>query len=446
MGITRRADGTILHANELLGGLLALQHPQLIGRRASEFYCDPADREAVLVLVKRDGFVRNHELCLKAADGAIRWVALSMRPATFDGESALISGFYDVTARKEAEDEVRESEERWRSLSENAPVIIATVDREGTILATNRTLPPFSLEQVVGTRVYDYIAGEHHERVQRALEDTFEARTSRQFEVLGTGPVGTAAWYDVRLGPRMRHGGVASATWIATDVTEQKRSQDELREREELYVSVVENVSEIIFMVTVEADRLLGPVQFANARTNEILGLDSDRLVDRPAIWYQAIHRGDRTRVATKVRQAFADGQPIVLAYRFRHGRTGKYVWLESNFVPRVDGDGRTVAFLGVTRDITERKREEKHLKRVASAVERSVEGRMPKEKRYDLTFREMTVLQLVASGQSDKEIAATLNISVGTTHVHVANVLGKMDARSRTEAAVRAVKEGLAI
>ena len=69
----------------------------------------------------------------------------------------------------------------------------------------------------------------------------------------------------------------------------------------------------------------------------------------------------------------------------------------------------------------------------------------MPKEMRYGLTFREMAVLQLVASGQSDKEIATLLNISPRTAHVHIANVLRKMEARSRTEAAVRAVKEGLA-
>ena len=60
------------------------------------------------------------------------------------------------------------------------------------------------------------------------------------------------------------------------------------------------------------------------------------------------------------------------------------------------------------------------------------------------LTGRELEVLRLVAAGRSNREIAAELFISAKTASVHVSNILAKLDAASRTEAAAIAHREGL--
>jgi DNA-binding NarL/FixJ family response regulator len=60
------------------------------------------------------------------------------------------------------------------------------------------------------------------------------------------------------------------------------------------------------------------------------------------------------------------------------------------------------------------------------------------------LTSRELEVLRLVAAGQSNREIAAVLVISPKTASVHVSNILGKLGAATRTEAAVKAHELGL--
>jgi len=62
----------------------------------------------------------------------------------------------------------------------------------------------------------------------------------------------------------------------------------------------------------------------------------------------------------------------------------------------------------------------------------------------YGLTYRELAVLHLVAEGSADKQIAEALGISTYTVNKHVANILGKMNAVSRTEAGVRAIREGM--
>ena len=62
----------------------------------------------------------------------------------------------------------------------------------------------------------------------------------------------------------------------------------------------------------------------------------------------------------------------------------------------------------------------------------------------FGLTRREREVLQLVADGRTDQEIAAVLGVSTFTINKHVRAILVKMGAASRTEAAVRAFKVGL--
>jgi DNA-binding NarL/FixJ family response regulator len=67
-----------------------------------------------------------------------------------------------------------------------------------------------------------------------------------------------------------------------------------------------------------------------------------------------------------------------------------------------------------------------------------------PSAPERNLTSRELDVLRLLADGQSNKEIARELGISGGTVRAHVSSILAKLDAHSRTQAALQAVREGL--
>ncbi len=101
-------------------------------------------------------------------------------------------------------------------------------------------------------------------------------------------------------------------------------------------------------------------------------------------------------------------------------------------------------AVMAIGRDITERKRQEEALQRAREELEAKVEQRLERHSPYKLTFRELTVLHLVAAGETDGQIGITLGISPLTVKKHLSNILSKMDAASRTEACVRALREGL--
>jgi len=68
-----------------------------------------------------------------------------------------------------------------------------------------------------------------------------------------------------------------------------------------------------------------------------------------------------------------------------------------------------------------------------------------PAQGNFGLTAREIEVLRLVSEGRSNRDIAAELFISAKTASVHVSNILAKLHAASRTEAAAIAHREGLA-
>jgi PAS domain S-box-containing protein len=123
--------------------------------------------------------------------------------------------------------------------------------------------------------------------------------------------------------------------------------------------------------------------------------------------------------------------------------KTGEIIWVKETARATLDSAGNTIILI-VCEDITERRRMEQELQRAREELEKKVEKQLERSNPYGLTFRQLTILHLIADGQSDKEIGTVLGISPLTVAKHVSRVLRRMDASSRTEAGVRAFRERL--
>jgi PAS domain S-box-containing protein len=136
--ISRVSDGTLLFVNEAAARGMSIPREQALGRKSVEFYGDPAERADLMERLRQGESIDGHEMLLRRKDGATLWASASLRLMTFQGEPAILGAYHDITARKEAEAAIRQSEERFRLIAEATPVAMAiTRASDGTILYAN---------------------------------------------------------------------------------------------------------------------------------------------------------------------------------------------------------------------------------------------------------------------------------------------------------------------
>jgi PAS domain S-box-containing protein len=170
------------------------------------------------------------ELALVSKSGVKISVELSISAFQMKGKWHLMGIIRDITERKEMEEKLKESEEKWRSLVKNAPNIITVVDHDGKIQFINRTVIDASPEEIIGRSIYDFIDPTYHDLIRKTIRYVFQIGEGGSYEISGTGPDGGTSWYATQVGPIKRNEQIVSVTLIATDITERKQMQQKLEE------------------------------------------------------------------------------------------------------------------------------------------------------------------------------------------------------------------------
>jgi PAS domain S-box-containing protein len=139
----------------------------------TELYVDPADREPITQVAFKHGTASGLEVRLRRRDSTTIWVAGDTRTITnADGEVVgLQSSAVDITARKRAEEALRESEERFRLLAEDSIDVITRVSTDSIMLyvsPASRELYGYDPEEMVGRSAWDFIHPEDHAAVRQA--------------------------------------------------------------------------------------------------------------------------------------------------------------------------------------------------------------------------------------------------------------------------------------
>jgi len=156
--ITRVTDGRPLYVNSRASTMFGVPREDMLNHTTLEFYNDVADRQKILAVLQRDGRVTNYELQLKRPDGSLLWVMLDVQPMVYNNERAVLSGFYDISARKQAEERLRQSEALYQSLIDTIPENLCRKDKQGRFTYGNRhycELVGLSLEELIGKTDFD---------------------------------------------------------------------------------------------------------------------------------------------------------------------------------------------------------------------------------------------------------------------------------------------------
>jgi diguanylate cyclase (GGDEF)-like protein/PAS domain S-box-containing protein len=213
---------------------------KILGYSPEEFYVPgfwqgllhPEDRERVLAeneRTNRTGEPFRIEYRMIHRDGSAVWLrdeAVLVRDG--EGRPTHWQGFFsDITDRKEVEGRLRESEERLRAVTDGAPVILFALDRDGTLIFEGgAALEDLGIE--AGTNVGSSIF-EDYADLQDVVESVRKALAGEQ--VTATVEIGGRSYHVVYSPQRDGRGEISGVIGVATDVTERRRLEDELRRR-----------------------------------------------------------------------------------------------------------------------------------------------------------------------------------------------------------------------
>ena len=245
---------------------------------------------------------------------------------------------------------LRQSEQRLRSMVENAPAFIVSVERDGTIASINRTLSELTVEETVGRSVYEFIPVEHHDIIRRALHRVYDTGLPDQYELMGAGPEGRPAWYSTHIAPIEDGDRVAEAVLISIDITERRRAEQAL----EQYQKMADSTSDL--MAFVDRDYVY---QAVNQSMVDAHGKTKDDFVGHsvPEIIGEFFYTGV---IKNKLDEALAG--EIATYDSWYHFKTLGQRYVEASYYPFVESDGTISGVVVTVHDITDRKRFEETL------------------------------------------------------------------------------------
>jgi PAS domain S-box-containing protein len=290
----------------------------------------------------------------------VKWVDVRHFTVHQNSYHYLATLFTDVTERRRAEEALRESEERYRSLVDASPDAVLLTDLEGRILLSNRRAAALhgyeSSDELLGKNWFDLIAVEDRERAMANAMRTVQAGGVRdmQYRMLGRDGSSFLAEHSASV-IRDADGRPRALTAILRDITERKRTEEALQRSEEHFRSLTENLSDVILIL--DAD---GTIRYESPSVERVLGHRPDQRIGTKVFDYA--HPDDLPGMVEAFRSAIEQpGSLHTTVLRVRH-EDGSWRDLECVGRIRTGDAGQTVAII-TARDVTERRMADKALR-----------------------------------------------------------------------------------
>ncbi len=364
--------------NPGFSNLFGYQPQALIGKSAERLYADLEDfhkynlelSDAHCDIHIESCEIKPYEINFRRRNGEI-FVSETLKTTVKDSQGNVF-GFLklirDISYRKQAEADLRSSEERFRSLYLRTPVMLHSMDKDGNILdVSNYWLQKlgYSRQEVIGKKFIQFLTSESHSYAQDILPEFFRNGSCwdipyqfvcKNGEVIDTLLSAIADKDENEI--------VIRTLEVIIDITERKKAEAALRESEARFKTMADSAPVLIWM-----SEAYGKAVFFNKAWLECTGNSLEQQLGDG--WLESIHPEDRDLCYETLCNVSDKTQPTEIQFRIR-GVDAQYSWMLGRQVPRFNSQGEVIGYIGSCIDITEIKNAKEQLYRTNYQLEKS--------------------------------------------------------------------------
>ena len=347
-------DAHISYINRKGEQVLGLETSQLIGSGWIDTFIPEKNRKEVKAVfqeimagtVEPFGFHENSIVTSSGEERIFRWHNTLLKGE--DGEIiGTLSSGEDVTEQRETERELQKSRDDWVNIFQAIGDPVFILDTDYTIIDVNKSASRVfgrNPDEMRGHKCHVVCHGTESPPENCPLETILTSKNHEkqvmEIETLG----GT---FLISCTPILTNGAIEKIIHVASDISEQKRIENELIKSQERFRSLVEDINDIIFTIDSQ-----GNITYVSPAFERIFSYRIDEMMGKNFKSY--IHPDDLPEVLERFEKLF-DGDLEPSQYRLID-RDGSSVFVESSSRP-IYQDGHPVGITGVLRDITEKKK-----------------------------------------------------------------------------------------
>lgn len=378
-------DGTIIASNTAAERILGLSADQIAGRTSLDSAWRvidtdgeplPGDRHPATVALRTGEAVHNFVQGVYQPSGELRWILVNASVIKQPGRKRqVVVTFYDITEQREAEESLRVSVIRKRTILSTLAEGVLLIDREGHILLANRAAQQiFGIRDreptVVLSHLRAYVSDESGRYVpEEALPERLVLETGQSYMDIVqrfTTADGTTRWFSVNAQPVHDEEGEEPLAAVISfvDVSEQRAAERELRQRE----AQLNAAQQIAHLGSWRWDLSSNELSWSG-ELKRIFGRDISDVAPTIEEYYAMMHPAERGELEKAIERAVAQGIPYDILHRvlLPDGRT---LHIQARGEVELDAADRVVALHGTALDATESVRAREALQRYARELE----------------------------------------------------------------------------
>ncbi|MFN8399477.1 MAG: PAS domain S-box protein [Anaerolineales bacterium] len=346
----RLSDGRSYNVNDAFLEIIGYTREELIGRTANELnlFVNHEAQQAWMKALQEGRSVRNQDTKIRRKSGEIRDCLASLDLIDINGEVMVLVIATDITERKVAEDQLKQSEERYRNTLDTMIEGIQIIDFDWRYTYVNKAVAKqgqSTPEKLLGCTMMEAYPGIEHTELFSILKECMTQRTVKRFENEFVFPDGSSGWFELNIQPAPE-----GIFILSVDITERKKAEEQLRSSEERFRLMAENIEEGFWITDPNSNEEI----YLSPAIERIFGRSTTELLAKSFAFIDSVIPEDVPLVLTNMeRQKF--GTATDMEYRIRRP-DGSLRWIWDRAFPIPNPEGNIKLVTGIATDITERK------------------------------------------------------------------------------------------